>query len=110
VVTIEVKNIVSPNALTLLLFVVGLFGIVVAIIVNVKLAKRNLARWDHNSTIWFILSLGSFGQRQREIWRRNCGFSDEEVETAMKYQMLCLFELPIGFFVCALLEYKFLSS
>jgi hypothetical protein len=104
------QNSMTPNELTLLLFVSALFGAILALVLNVRIVKSKIKGWNSNSTIWFVLSVGNFGQRQVDMWKRRGGYNDDEAKIIIKYQLLCLIEMPIAFFACAIFEYKFLGS
>jgi hypothetical protein len=93
----------SDAPLTFLLFAATLTAFALTIVVNVKLAKKMIMRWGSNSTVWFMVGLGGSPQRQLDVWKSRCGFTDEEARVARKYQWLCVLEMFLGFLVCFLL-------
>jgi hypothetical protein len=91
------------NGLVAIGFLGTLAGAVTAFSVNVALVRRKLRRWDANSSIWFVMSVGNFGEKQRAMWQRKAGYGREESDVIMKYQLLCLLEILIGFLLSAFL-------
>ena len=91
------------NGLVAIGFLGTLAGAVTALSVNIALMRRKLSRWDANSSIWFVMSIGNFGEKQRAMWQRRAGYGREESDVIIKYQLLCLLEIPIGFFLSAIL-------
>jgi hypothetical protein len=91
------------NELVAIGFLGALAGVVTAFSVNIALVRRKLSRWDANSSIWFIMSIGNFGEKQRAMWQRKAGYDREESDVIIRYQILCLLEMPIGFFLSAIL-------
>ena len=91
------------NAMVAIGFLGALAGAVTALSVNIALVKRKLSRWDANSSIWFVMTIGNFGDKQRGMWQRRCGYGRGESDVIMKYQLLCLLEMPIGFVLSAIL-------
>ena len=57
------------DSLTVIVFLGALAGAALSLYVNISLARKKIGRWDSNSTVWFVMSLGAFGKRQRETWR-----------------------------------------
>ena len=80
----------------------ALVGAALSLYVNVSLAKRKIGRWDFNSTVSLVTSLGAFGKRQQETWRR-AGYSEEEASTITDYQLFSLMEMPLRFVASAIL-------
>jgi hypothetical protein len=91
------------NALVAIGFVGTLAGAVTALSVNIALVRRKLRRWNANSSILFVMSVGNFGEKQRAMWQRKAGYGREEADVIIKYQLLCLLEILIGFFLSTIL-------
>ena len=85
------------GALATIGFLVTLAGAVTALSVNIALVRRRLRRWDANSSILFVMSVGNFGERQRAMWQRKAGYRRDEADVIMKHQLLCLIEIVVGF-------------
>jgi hypothetical protein len=81
----------SDGGLILLGFLLSLFGSIFVIWASLKAVKRRVTRWDNNSYTLFITSLGSFGQRQIENWKRWGGYDDDQAKLIIKYQAFCWF-------------------
>jgi hypothetical protein len=90
------------DSLTVIVFLGALVGAALSLYVNISLARKKIGRWDSNSTVWFVMSLGAFGKRQRETWRRT-GYSEEEASTIIDYQLFSLMEMPLGFIASVIL-------
>jgi hypothetical protein len=90
----------TPNQLTLLLFLSAILGVILALVLNVRIVRSKIRRWDSNSTIWFVLSIGNFGQKQVDMWKRRGGYNDDEARIIIRYQLWCLIEIPVAF-LCA---------
>ena len=70
-------------------FVLALIAWKLLIITFVKKARRSVARWDSNSTIWFVMTLGNFGARQIEVWKCRAGYGADEAKIITRYQVWC---------------------
>jgi hypothetical protein len=55
------------DALVTIGFIGTLLGSAIAIWVNIALLKARLGKWDANSSIWFVMSVGDFGEKQRAM-------------------------------------------
>jgi hypothetical protein len=88
------------------LFFYGLF-----IWMSIRTARREVTRWDGNSTIWFIRSIGNFGKPQIEMWKRRAGYDEDQAKIIIKYQMWCFFGVFVAFCatVSAMMGYKVLT-
>ncbi|MGJ4950074.1 hypothetical protein [Bradyrhizobium sp. HKCCYLS20291] len=91
------------NTMVALGFLGTLAGVVSAISINIVLVKRKLSRWDASSTIWFVASIGNFGEKQKAMWQRRGGYGRAESEIIIRYQLLCLLEMPVGLLLSAVL-------
>lgn len=82
---------------------VSLLGMALSLLVNIWLTKTKIGRWDSNSTLWFVLSIGQFGSKANEIWLGKAGFREEEVSTIVQHQFLSLLGGILSFFASAAL-------
>ena len=69
----------------------------IALWINIKLARAKVRRWDFNSTVLFVMSVGNFGEKQRAMWQQKGGYDEREANVIIDYQLFSLFEMPIGF-------------
>src|SRR5689334_19040817 len=99
----------SQNLQVLIVLLASLSSIIIVIWMNIRFVMGLVRRWDSNATVLFIFSLGQFGQRQKERWKDLVGCNDNEANIIIKYQLLCLLECPLGFFISALASDKFLG-
>jgi len=84
-----------------------LFGAVLSIYAGIMAAKRRVTKWDSNSAVWFVMSIGNFGERQIKKWK-HWGYDEAEARILIKYQTLSLLGCPIGFVASGTLEYLLL--
>jgi hypothetical protein len=89
-------EILSPNLLMLIVFVSSLAIMAIATWVNVRIVKSKVQAWKSSSVVWFVASLGQFGTRQIEFWKRREGYDEHEARIIIKYQLLCFVEIPVG--------------
>jgi|LakMenEpi03Aug12_release.lakeMendotaPanAssembly.Ray.scaffolds.fasta_scaffold3558516_1 hypothetical protein len=87
---------------TVIIFLASLVGAVIALSVNICLARNKIGRWEPNSTVHFVMSIGAFGARQRQSWL-NAGYSEKEADAIIDYQLFSLLEMPLGFVASAIL-------
>jgi hypothetical protein len=101
----------SDGWLVVLAFISSVVASAFIISMGIRAAKRRVTRWDSNSTIWFIMTIGNFGERQVDVWRRRAGYDEETAGTIIRYQILCLIGsfLAFGAIIAALSEYKVLT-
>jgi hypothetical protein len=97
------------NGLIAIGLIVSILGIVAALWLNIHIVKRKVGRWDSNSTIWFVMSIGNFGIKQVDMWKRRAGYDEGEASLIIRYQTLCLLEMPLGFIAYGIVLYKVLS-
>jgi len=79
----------SDGAIIVLTFFLVLSGWILIISISLRAVKRRLTKWDVNSYTWFIMSFGSFGQRQIDNWKNWGGYDEEQATVLVKYQTLC---------------------
>ena len=79
----------SGGGLIVLWFLLTLFGWLLVIRRSLIAAKRRVTSWNSNLYTWFIVSLGGFGQRQIENWKRWGGYDEDQAKIIIKYQMRC---------------------
>jgi hypothetical protein len=91
------------NGLVAIGFIGTVLGFAIAVWVNIALVKARLGKWDANSSIWFGMSVGNFGEKQRAMWLRRAGYNRGEAELFIRYQMLCLLETLLSFLASAVL-------
>lgn len=62
--------------------VVGFFaiftGTVLVVFVNIGIAGGKVSRWDARSTLWFMMSITHFGEKQVDMWMSKMGYSESE--------------------------------
>ena len=92
-----------------ILLTVVVSGFVISM--GLRASRRKLPRWDGNSTILFIMTLGNFGAKHIELWRRSGGYDEGQARTITKYQLLCVFGTFLAFLgsAGAVLAYKALT-
>lgn len=80
-------------------FAITLIWWILALWVNIRILKKRLPQWtDTQFAAVFVFSIASFDRDRKELWTRH-GFSEAKAEMILKQQLMCLFELPIGFVV-----------
>ena len=98
--------------LSLTIFVSALLSAFLSFLLNIKILKRKLKRWDGNSTIYFIMSLTngmSVNKQKKERWKVVHGYNEEESATILRSQTICLIEMLAGFVASAWLLAKFFA-
>jgi hypothetical protein len=81
----------SDGGLIVLFFSLSLFGSTFVIWTGLRAVKRLVARWDGSSTASFVMTIGGFGQRQLDTWKRQARCDEDEAKIIIKYQLLCWF-------------------
>jgi hypothetical protein len=99
VVSSEKEKSMSDGGLIVLCFLLSLFGCVLVIWACLAAVKRRLTRWNSNLYVWFIMSLGGFGQRQIENWKRWGEYDEDQAKIIIKYQVLCWFGMILWILV-----------
>jgi hypothetical protein len=101
---------VLPCLLTraLIVFFTPLLGVLLVVWMNIRFVRSHIGNWNSRFTILFVLSLGQFRQKQKEVWRLRAGYDETEANIIIKYQMLCLLEISLGFFISILARHHFL--
>jgi len=79
----------SDGGLIVLWFLLSLFGGLLVIWTSLTAAKRKVTSGNSNLFPWFIISLGGFGPRQIENWKRWGGYDEDQAKIIIKYQVLC---------------------
>jgi len=77
---------------------------------NIRFVRSHIGNWNSRFTILFVLSLGQFRQKQKEVWRLRAGYDETEANIIIKYQFLCLLEIFLGFITGILVGHYFLHS
>jgi hypothetical protein len=90
----------SDGGLVALCFLLSLFGVGFVIGMSIRAVKHRVTRWDPNSYTWFVMSFGSFGQRQIENWKRWGGYDEDQAKIIIKYQALCWFGIILWVLAC----------
>jgi hypothetical protein len=74
-------------------------------------ARRRIVGWDSSSTIWFIMTIGNFGDRQIDVWKRRGGYDEIQAKIIIRFQMLCLLGIVLAAIAstAAIMEYKVLG-
>lgn len=85
----------SGGGLIVLCFLLSLFGCALVIWACLSAVKRRVPRWNSNLYAWFIMTLGGFGQRQIENWKRWGGYDEAQAKIIIKYQVLCWFGMIV---------------
>ena len=106
----EGKSIMSEGWLTLLILLPCVVAYPFIIWISIKVTRRKVMRWNSNSTIWFVMSMGNFGAKQIEMWRRE-GYDEYQARTIIKNQMWCVIGLFSAFCVSvsAVMGYEILT-
>jgi hypothetical protein len=79
----------SDGGLIVLWFVMNLFGAISVIWASLCAVKRRVTIWDGNSSVWFIITIGGFGRRQTNFWKRQERYDDDVARIVTRYQLLC---------------------
>lgn len=85
----------SAEAQSLAIFALSITCLIVFLIINVKMIKRHVDKWNSNWTMFFIMSLGRFGRAQQEYWKSK-GFSETDANVIIKYSTLCYSEIIVS--------------
>jgi hypothetical protein len=64
---------------------------------------REKTHTEMAATIPFVFSVSSFDKRKKELWTER-GLSEDDADMIGRQQLSCLFEMPIGFVVGAILS------
>lgn len=94
----------SEKALVALIFVAVNLVAILCMALNVRLVRRRVGRWNANSTVWFVMSLSnSLSTRadRTRAWREMYGYTIEEANRIMNYQLACVAEIIVGFLLTA---------
>ena len=98
----------SSDLRALIVFFTPLLAILLVVWMNVRFVRSHIGKWNSRFTILFVLSLGQFRQKQKEVWRLRAGYDETEANIIIKYQMLCLLEISLGFIISILARHHFL--
>jgi DMSO reductase anchor subunit len=98
----------SSDLRALMVFFTPLLGILLVVWMNVRFVRSHIGKWNSRFTILFVLSLGQFRQKQKEVWRLRAGYDETEANIIIKYQILCLLEISLGFIISILARHHFL--
>jgi hypothetical protein len=102
--------VVSSDLRTLAIFFVPVFGVQLVVWTNIRFVRSHVRNWNSHSTFLFVISLGQFRQKQREVWRCRGDYDETEANIIIKYQFLCLLEILLGFITGILVGHYFLHS
>jgi hypothetical protein len=77
----------------------------------IRATRRKVARWDGNSTSWFIVTIGGFGAKQIDSWKRVGQYDEEQAKIIYGYQLISLLGIFLSFAgsVAAALIYEALT-
>jgi len=79
----------SDGGLVVMCFVSSVFVWFLVIWASLRAVKRRMVKWNGNLSAWFIISIGNFGQRQIENWKRWGEYDESQAKIVIKYQLLC---------------------
>ncbi len=102
--------VMSTDLRTLAVFFVPVFGVQLVVWTNIRFVRSHVRNWNSRSTFLFVISLGQFRQKQREVWRCRGDYDETEANIIIKYQFLCLLEIFLGFITGILVGHYFLHS
>ena len=102
--------VMSTDLRTLAVFFVPVFGVQLVVWTNIRFVRSHVRNWNSRSTFLFVISLGQFRQKQREVWRCRGDYDETEANIIIKYQFLCLLEILLGFITGILVGHYFLHS
>jgi hypothetical protein len=85
------------------MFLVTLLFAMVSLWLNIRLSKSKIGRWNSNSTVRFVMSVGNVGEKQVEMWQRTGGYSEAEANEIIKHQLLSMLGVFLGFLASAIL-------
>src|SRR5882762_7701080 len=76
--------------------------------VSIRAVRRKVLRWDRNSTIWFIVTLGNCFVGQVERWKNLAGYDEAQARIIIRHQIWCLLGLFLAFgaSAAATIEYQ----
>jgi hypothetical protein len=97
---------VSEGSSMLVMIGFTLIGVILVIGLNVRLLRRKLPAWRSDLIPGFIVTIGNgrAGLPRIALWT-GVGFSEAEARIIVHHQMMCILEMPIGFFVGGLVLY-----
>ncbi len=98
----------SSDLRALIVFFTPLLGVLLVVWMNILFVRSHIGNWNSRFTILFVLSLGQFRQKQKEVWRSRAGYDEIEANIIIKYQILCLLEILLGFILSILARHHFL--
>lgn len=101
----------SDGWLIVLCFLSSVVASAFVISTAIRATRRKVTRWDGNSTSWFIMTIGNFGAKQIESWRRIGGYDEDQARIIIRHQMLCAFGMFLSYAgsVALALIYKILT-
>jgi hypothetical protein len=102
--------VVSSDLRALVVFFVPVLGVQLVVWTNIRFVRSHIRNWNSHSTFLFVISLGQFRQKQRELWRCRGDYDETEANIIIKYQFLCLLEILLGFIAGILVDHYFLHS
>ena len=100
--------VVSSDLRALVVFFAPLLGVQLVVWTNIRFVRSHVRNWNSGSTFLFVISLGQFRQKQKEVWRLRAGYDETEANIIIKYQILCLLEILLGFILSILARHHFL--
>ena len=102
--------VVSSDLRALVVFFAPVLGVQLVVWTNIRFMRSHVRNWNSHSTFLFVISLGQFRQKQREVWRCRGDYDETEANIIIKYQFLCLLEILLGFITGILVGHYFLHS
>ena len=93
----------SEMGMIAIVFLSTIVGLIVSARIAIRATKQRIARWDSNSSVLFIVTMGGLGNRQVRMWQRRGGYSEGQAKTIIGYQLLAVLGPLIGFLGSAIL-------
>ena len=81
-----------------LMFVSTLVGWVLVAWACLRAVRTKVENWNCYMSVWFLMSLGGFGQRAIDNWKRWGGCDEAQATIIVKHQLICWF----GMILCGL--------
>jgi len=102
--------VVSSDLRALVVFFAPVLGVQLVVWTNIRFMRSHVRNWNSRSTFLFVISLGQFRQKQREVWMCRGDYDETEANIIIKYRFLCFLEILLGFITGILVDHYFLHS
>jgi hypothetical protein len=80
--------VVSSDLRALVVFFVPLLGVQLVVWANIRFVRSHVRNWNSRSAFLFVISLGQFRQKQREVWMCRGDYDETEANIIIKISVL----------------------